>query len=81
MCLIDEPTNEDFKELLKKHGKTRQEAADLLYVKLSTVHGYCDPATSTKHRKIPRASWELLLLKLDDHPFQEIRDKVKKPLT
>jgi hypothetical protein len=36
---LTQPTNEDIKALLKASGITKQEAADLLHVKVSTIMG------------------------------------------
>lgn len=37
--------NTIFRELLKEHGLTRQKAADLLLINVSTVDRYLTPAT------------------------------------
>lgn len=75
MHSLTQPGNEDIKALLKKHGISRQEAAALLHVSVHTLDGWTAPEGSTKQRTIPLAIWELLLLKLNDHPSKFLVDK------
>lgn len=71
MDTLKQPTNEDIKALLKKHGLTREEAGALVYVSVHTVDSWTAPS-GAKQRQMPLASWELLLLKLDEHPSKAL---------
>jgi DNA-binding transcriptional regulator YiaG len=74
MRTLTEPTNEEVRAILKKHRLTREAAAAMLYVSIHTVDSWT-AVPGPKQRKMPLASWELLLLKLDEHPFKIVRDR------
>jgi DNA-binding transcriptional regulator YiaG len=63
------PTAQQIKTLRIKFGCTQAEAA-----------AYCGVTTrawqmwEADDRKIPRAAWELFLIKTDQHPIYAIRD-------
>jgi hypothetical protein len=75
MEAVTTPTDEDIKTLLRKHGVTREQAAALLFVSQHTIDSWCAPITSRKHNDMPLSSWELLLLKLDEHPLKVAIDR------
>jgi hypothetical protein len=75
MKTLQQPSSEDLKALLKQHGVTRQQAADMLYVSIHTMDSWCTPSSSKKHNDMPLSSWELLLLKLSAHPFKKVVDR------
>ena len=70
---IRQPKAEELRDLLKRHSLARHEAATLLYVSTSAWHKWT--STGAEHRQIPTAVYELLLLKLDEHPTQKLVDK------
>ena len=73
---ILQPTAQELRDLLKRHSLARHEAAALLYVSTSAWHKWTTSEEKQKeHRDIPLAIYELLLLKLNEHPTQRIVDK------
>jgi hypothetical protein len=72
---IEQPTALQLRELLKRHSLARHEAAELLYVTASAWHKWSASEEKPEHRNIPRAIYELLLLKLDEHPTKRLVDK------
>jgi hypothetical protein len=55
--------------MLKKHGiTTREQAAALVHTSARAWLNWCAPVDSPKHRQMPLAVWELLLIKLGEHP-------------
>ena len=75
MIILEVPTHEDLKALLKVSEITRQEACGFLYVSIHTMDSWCAPDTSKKHNDMPLAMWELLLLKLNEHPLKIVVDR------
>jgi DNA-binding transcriptional regulator YiaG len=73
--ISDRATHEDIKHLFSHHEITRAEAAELLDVSVHTVDSWTAPPSSTKHRAIPLACWEMLLLKLNAHPEKMLIDR------
>ncbi|WP_175751119.1 transcriptional regulator [Burkholderia anthina] len=67
MTAITQPTPEQISDLIKKHGLSRQEAADLLHVSKFTWNGWVSPVDNKMSRAMPLAAWELLLIKLGEH--------------
>ncbi|CAB3976103.1 hypothetical protein BCO9919_07459 [Burkholderia cenocepacia] len=67
MAEIAQPTPDQISALIKKHGLSRQEAADLLHVSKFTWNGWVSPADNKMSRAMPLAAWELLLIKLGEH--------------
>ncbi|WP_321885891.1 helix-turn-helix domain-containing protein [Paraburkholderia bannensis] len=67
MSNITQPTAEQISALIKKHGLSRQEAADLVHVSKFTWNGWVAPADNKMARAMPLAAWELLLIKLGEH--------------
>jgi hypothetical protein len=72
---IKQPTASQLRQLLKRHSLARQEAAALVNVSTSAWHKWTTSEDKDEHRKIPIAIYELLLLKLDEHPTKRILDK------
>lgn len=75
---IEQPTPQELRDLLKRHSLARHEAAHLLHVSTSAWHKWTtkeDEGGKGEHRKIPKAIYELLLLKLGEHPTQKLVDK------
>lgn len=70
---IEPPTAQELRDLLKKHSLVRHEAATLLHVSTSALNKWT--ATGREHRQIPLAIYELLLLKLDEHPTKKLVDR------
>ncbi len=66
---ITRPTPEEIRAMLKKHRVTREQAARLAQASLKTWHGWSAPVGSVNHRPIHLAAWELLLIKLGEHPL------------
>lgn len=69
---IEQPTALELRELLRKHSLARHEAAALIYVSTSAWHKWTTVEDKEEHRKIPIAIYELLLLKLGEHPTQKL---------
>ena len=59
-------SNELIRETIRKHGLTRQLAADLLGVSLFTIHNWLRPESNVSFRKAPPYAAELLALKARD---------------
>lgn len=72
---IKQPTPDEIRDVLKKHGVTREKAAGLVHVSLKTMHGWLSPIGGKAHRAMPLSAWELLLLKLVEHPHFKIVEK------
>lgn len=72
---IQPPTPEDIRAAVAAAGVSRSEAASLLHVQRTAWDNWCAPEGSTKHRQMPLAAWELLLLKLDAHPVKKLVDR------
>ncbi|WP_083440739.1 transcriptional regulator [Aquincola tertiaricarbonis] len=72
---ITPPTPDQIREVVTSAGVTRSEAAALVHVQMNAWHNWCAPAASVKHRQMPLAAWELLLLKLDLHPTKKMVDR------
>ncbi|ARO89092.1 transcriptional regulator [Nitrosospira lacus] len=70
---IAQPKPQELRDLLKRHSLARHEAATLLYVSTSAWHKWT--STGVEHRQIPTAIYELLLLKLGEHPTKKLVDK------
>lgn len=69
------PTPDDIRAAVSAAGVSRSQAASLLHVPLSAWNNWCAPEGSNKHRQMPLAAWELLLLKLDSHPAKKLVDR------
>ena len=61
-------TPEHLKDLLKRHGIARKEAAERLAVTPDVLKRWTLPESSNGHRPMPQAAWELLLLQCGEHP-------------
>lgn len=72
---IKQPTALELRELLKRHSLARHEAAKLLEVSTSAWHKWTATEEKPEHRDIPIAIYELLLLKLGEHPTKKLIDK------
>jgi hypothetical protein len=72
---IEQPTAQQLRDLLKKHSLARHEVATLLNVSTSAWHKWTTMEDKEEHRKIPKAIYELLLLKLGEHPTHKLVDK------
>lgn len=72
---IEQPKAQELRDLLKKHSLVRHEAAALLHVSTSAWHKWTTLEDKPEHRAIPKAMYELLLLKLDEHPGKKLIDK------
>lgn len=73
--ILTQPTPEQLRELIKKHGITRIEAAKLVHVSANAWHKWSATEGSINSRAMPLSAWELLLLKLDEHPTQKLVDR------
>ena len=51
-------------ELMRKHGLSLREVAELLYVTERTVKSWLDPDDTENYRNMPKAYVELLEIKL-----------------
>jgi hypothetical protein len=69
-------TRENIKILLDAHGIDRAGVAALLSVSIHTVDSWTAPDESPKNRKMPVSSWEMLMLKLNAHPFKILVDRI-----
>lgn len=69
---IPQPSATELRELLKKHSLARHEVAALLSVSTSAWNKWTTMEDKPEHRKIPVAIYELLLLKLGEHPTQKL---------
>jgi hypothetical protein len=74
MSKITQPTSEQLRQLILKHGVTRSEAAALVHVSINAWHKWSASEGSGDHRAMPLAAWELLLLKLGEHPTKKLVD-------
>ncbi|MFM0303989.1 transcriptional regulator [Paraburkholderia sediminicola] len=74
MSKITQPTPEELRQLILKHGVTRSEAAALVHVSINAWHKWSANEGSSDHRAMPLAAWELLLLKLGEHPTKKLVD-------
>lgn len=72
---LKQPTSSQLRKLLKRHSLTRQEAATLIDVSTSAWYKWTTAEDKVEHRKIPLAIYEMLLLKLDEHPKKRLVDK------
>ncbi|MGU7843673.1 hypothetical protein ACV22V_29895, partial [Burkholderia sp. AW33-5] len=68
MTEITKPSPEQLRETIKRHGLTRGEAAQLVHASITAWHAWSAPEGSSNHRPMPLAAWELLLVKLGEHP-------------
>lgn len=68
---------EKLKALLKKHGITRERAAQLVFATKNQMDDWCLPAQSAHWREMPLAHWELLLIKLGEVTPEVIGEKSK----
>lgn len=75
MSEITQPTPEQIRELIKRHGVTRGEAAALVHVSINAWHKWSASEGSGDHRAMPLVAWELLLLKLGEHPSKRLVDE------
>ena len=73
--MIAPPTPGEIRALLKKHRVTREQAAAMVHVSLRAFNNWCAPVGGINHRGMPKAAWELLLLKLGEHPHKTLTDK------
>ena len=74
MSEIKQPTPEEIKALLKKHGMTREQAAALVHVSKRVWGNWSLSEEAKDHRPIPLAAYELLLIKLEIHPKYRAKD-------
>jgi hypothetical protein len=72
---VKQPTPEEIRALLKKHGISREKAAALVHASLRAWHNWSAPEGGVNHREMPKAAWELLLIKLGEHPSKKLVDK------
>jgi hypothetical protein len=72
---LEQPTPEQLRELIKKHGITRADAASMVHVSTNAWHKWSATKGSMNAREIPMSAWELLLLKLDEHPTKRLVDR------
>ncbi|MEH6652338.1 MAG: helix-turn-helix transcriptional regulator [Motiliproteus sp.] len=73
---ITQPTPDEIKDAIKEAGLSRTEAAELMHTTKHTLNKWTLPDDSKTHRPINLGAWELLLLKLGQHPFYELKEKV-----
>ncbi len=74
MTEITQPTPEQLRELIRRHNVTRSEAAAMVHVSLNAWHKWSAAEGTVDHRAMPLAAWELLLLKLGEHPTKKLVD-------
>ena len=74
MSDIAPPAPEQLRDIIKKHGITRNEAAALVHVSVNVWHKWTANEGSKDYRQMPLAAWELLLLKLSEHPSKKLVD-------
>lgn len=72
---IEQPSAIELRELLKRHSLARHQAAQLLRVSTSAWNKWTATEEKSEHRKIPIAIYELLLLKLGEHPGKKLVDR------
>lgn len=72
---IEQPTPEQLRELIKKHGITREDAAKMVHVSSNAWHKWSATKGSINARAMPKSAWELLLLKLGEHPSKRLVDR------
>jgi hypothetical protein len=68
---ITQPTPEELRELVKSAGLTRGEAAELVHVTKRAWDKWTTKEGSPDHRNMPLAAYELLLIKLGEHPIHK----------
>lgn len=66
------PSPEELRELLKRHKVSRQDAATMLYVSINAIHKWTAKEGSQDYREMPLAAYELLLLKIGEHPTHKM---------
>ncbi|KVA69025.1 hypothetical protein WI61_14920 [Burkholderia cepacia] len=74
MYEVTQPTPEQIRQIIQKHGVTRSEAAEMVHVSVNAWHKWSASEGSGDHRAMPLAAWELLLLKLGEHPSKQLVD-------
>lgn len=72
------PSPEEIRAMLKKHKITREQAAGMVHAKPSTWHGWSSPVGSKDYRPMHMATWELLLIKLGEHPEYGPLERIPK---
>ena len=70
-------TPKRLRDLLKDLGITRQHAAELLGTSKSNIDNYTVDASSSTHRDMKAAEWNLLLMLVDQHPYWRLEPTVK----
>ena len=72
---MNQPSPEEIRALLKKHGISREEAAALVHASLRAWNNWIAPIGGVNHRQMPLAAWDLLLIKLGEHPDYRIIER------
>jgi len=65
---ITQPTPDDLRTLFNQSELSRADIAALLHVSRKGLEKWTAPIGSASHRDVPLAAYELLLIKLDQHP-------------
>jgi hypothetical protein len=74
MSDITQPTPEQLREIIRRHSITRSEAAAMVHVSINAWHKWSANEGTVDHRVMPLAAWELLLLKVGEHPTKKLVD-------
>lgn len=71
--------NEQFRELKEKHGLTSEDVAEMLECSYETVRSWLRSETSVNYRTMPKTSFKLLLMLLDESSESSPLEESGKP--
>ena len=71
--------NQQFRELKEKHGLTSEDIAGMLECSYETVRSWLRSETSVNYRVMPRTSFKLLLMLLDESIGSDYLEEPGKP--
>ena len=70
--MSDKVTPEEVKALVRRHGLTGSQIANICGVKPRTVRSWQAPKDSNSYRPIPLSAWKLLLIATREKTVDEI---------
>lgn len=69
---LPEPTRENIRKVLERAKIKPKDAARLVYMTPDSFAKYLLADSATTRRVMPKATWELLLLMTDQHPYYQV---------
>lgn len=78
---IDTPSYHSIRLIMDKHNLSPKDLGELLGASMDDVFKWISPPDSGDYEVMPIALWELLLLKLDEHPKLTLMPKSRDSLT